>query len=113
MVTLAWASDLESDPYQLWHSSGAAEGNRGSNHVGFANEEADALIDQIRVTLDPEARKRLFFDFHRVLDREQPYMFLWTPKDRAVYHQKFRGVKWYALRPGFDLREWWIPKDLQ
>lgn len=113
MVSLGWASDLESDPYQLWHSSGAVEGNRGSNHVGFANEEADALIEQVRVTLDPEARKRLFFDFHRILDREQPYMFLWTSKDRAVYHQKFRGVKWYALRPGFDLREWWIPKDLQ
>ena len=112
-VTLSWATGLEGDPYQLWHSSGAAEGNRGSNHVGFANEQADELIEQIQVTLDDEKRKRLHYDFHRLLDREQPYMFLFTSKDRGVYHQKFRGVKFYALRPGFDLREWWIPKELQ
>ena len=112
-VTLAWATNLEGDPYQIWHSSGAAEGNRGSNHVGFVNEQADELIEQIQVTLDDEKRKRLNYDFHRLVDREQPYMFLWTPKNFGVYHQKFRGVKFYALRPGFDLREWWIPKELQ
>lgn len=112
-VTLAWASSLESDPYQLWHSSGAGEGNRGSNHVGFDNKQADELITRIRVALDPEERKRLFYSLHRVLDREQPYTFLWTEKDLGLYHQKFRGVKFYALRPGFDLREWYIPKELQ
>lgn len=112
-VTLAWASTLESDPYQIWHSSGAGEGNRGSNHVGFANKQADELITKARVALDPEERKRLFYSLHRVLDREQPYTFLWTEKDLGLYHQKFRGVKFYALRPGFDLREWYIPKELQ
>lgn len=112
-VTLAWASPLESDPYQIWHGSQAAPELRSSNHVGFRNDLADQLIEQAQVTLDDEERKRIFYSFHRLLDREQPYLFLWNDQDLGVYHQKFRGVKFYALRPGFDLREWYIPKELQ
>lgn len=113
VCTMSWASSPESDPNQIWHSDGAKPGVRGSNHVGFANKQADELIERIRVTLDPEERKRLFYSFHRLIDSEQPYDFLWSRKEHLVYHQKFRGVKLYALRPGFDLREWYIPKELQ
>lgn len=110
---LSWAQSLESDPYQLWHSSGAGVGKRSSNHVSFKNAEADRLIEMLRVTLDPEKRKLIHASFHRLLDREQPYMFLYTPKEYGAYHRKFRGVKWYPLRPGYDLREWWIAKEDQ
>lgn len=112
-VTLMWSGSLENDPYQIWHSSGATPGSRGSNAVSFANPEADRLIERIRVTLNKEERRRLSYSFHRVLDREQPYTFLWTPKDLGLYHQRYRGVKLYALRPGFDLREWYVPRELQ
>lgn len=111
VITMAWLSDPESDPFQIWHGSQAPL--RGSNHVGFQNEEANKLIETIRITLDPEERRRLFYSFHRLIDSEQPYDFLWTRQDFLVYNQKFRGVKMYALRPGFDLREWYIPKELQ
>lgn len=113
IVRLGWAQSLESDPFQIWHSSGASKESRGSNHVSFANHQADALIDQLRITLDPEKRKRIHWSFHRILDREQPYMFLYAAQEVAVYNSKFRGVKWYRLRPGFDLTEWYIPKELQ
>ena len=33
-VTLGWSLGVESDPYQLWHSSQA---EKGSNFVGFKN----------------------------------------------------------------------------
>ena len=44
-VTLGWSLGVESDPYQLWHSSQAEE---GSNFVGFKNPRADILIEQAR-----------------------------------------------------------------
>ena len=113
VVVLAWASELESDPFQLWHSSEADPTKRSSNHVGFVNPLADQLIERIRITLDPEERRRLFNTFHRLIDSEQPYTFLWTKKELGIYRQKYRGVKFYPLRPGFDLREWYIPKELQ
>jgi peptide/nickel transport system substrate-binding protein len=113
VCTLSWALPIESDPYQIWHSSGAGKENRGSNHVSFNDPQADELIEQLRLTLDPKKRYRITQTFHRLLDREQPYMFLFCQKDFGAYHQRFRGVKWYRLRPGFDLAEWWVPKDEQ
>ena len=44
-MTLGWSLGVESDPYQLWHSSQAEE---GSNFVGFKNPRADILIEQAR-----------------------------------------------------------------
>ena len=103
----------ESDPFQIWHSSGAKPGNRGSNSISFANAQADELIDKLRVTLDGKKRQRIHHAFHRLLDSEQPYLFLWVPKEFGVYHKRFRNVKWYRLRPGFDLSEWYVPKNEQ
>ena len=112
-VNLGWASPIESDPFQIWHSSGAGADKRGSNHVSFADPLADQLIEQLRVTLDEEKRKRIHASFQRILDREQPYMFLFTAKNFGAYHHRFQGVKWYRVRPGFDFSEWYVPKDQQ
>lgn len=110
---LRWAMPIESDPYQIWHSSGAGKESRGSNHVSFANAHADDLIETLRLTLDDKQRQKVNFAFHRLLDQEQPYNFVCCPKDFGVYHQRFRGVKWYRIRPGFDLSEWYVPKGEQ
>ena len=113
VITLSWATPIESDPYQIWHSSGAGRHSRGSNSISYANPQADSLIEMLRVTLDEGKRRRIHASFHRLLDSEQPYMFLWIPKEFGVYHKRFRNVKWYRLRPGFDLSEWYVPKDEQ
>lgn len=113
VVSLGWAQPLESDPYQIWHSSGAGADKRGSNHVSFADPLADQLIEQLRLTLDEKKRSRINDSLHRILDREQPYMFLFLPMDHGAYHKRFRGVKWYRVRPGFDFTEWYVPKDEQ
>lgn len=112
-MALGWAQPLESDPFQIWHGSEAGPTKRGSNHVSFDNPTANELIERIRVTLDPERRKLMNYSLHRILDREQPYSFLYLPKDLGAYHKRYHGVKWYKLRPGFDLAEWYVPKDQQ
>ena len=99
---LGWGSSIESDPFQIWHGSEAGKDKRGSNHVSFSNAQADKLIEKLRYTLDLKERQKIHFAFHRILDREQPYLFLYTSKMYGAYNQKFRGVKWYRLRPGFD-----------
>jgi len=113
VTTLRWATPVESDPFQIWHSSEAVRHKRGSNAISYANPQADSLIEMLRVTLDEKKRKRIHASFHRLLDSEQPYMFLWIPKEFGAYHKRFRNVKWYRLRPGFDLSEWYVPKDEQ
>ena len=110
---LSWAQPLESDPYQIWHSSGSGVGKRSSNHVSFDNPQADEFIEKLRVEVDDDKRQQINFAFHRILDSEQPYVFLYCPKEFGAYHKKYRGVKWYPLRPGFDLRQWYIAKEDQ
>lgn len=113
VMTLSWAMAVENDPYQIWHGSGAGKENRGSNHVSFNNPQANELIDMLRLTLNDKKRHHIQKMFHRLIDSEQPYQFLYCMKELGAYHQRFRGVKWYRLRPGYDLTEWWVPKDEQ
>ena len=108
---LGWAMDPESDLYQIWHTS--QRENRGSNHVGFGNEETDRLIEQSRQTLDDEARRELFHQFDRILYEQQPYLFLYSAPDLGAYDKRYRGVKFYKLRPGYDFTEWFLPQQEQ
>ncbi|MFO1021796.1 MAG: ABC transporter substrate-binding protein [Planctomycetales bacterium] len=59
-VYLAWAQSLESDPYQLWHSSGAGP-QRGEQSLFFSDPLADQLIETIRLTLDEKKRMKAHY----------------------------------------------------
>ncbi len=108
-VNLAWHGVVEEDPYQIWHSSQI--GKRGSNYVGFRNAEADALIEQARITLDEEKRNELYHRFHRILHEEQPYTFIYTRPEQRFLHSRFKNVKIHPL--GLDKHEWYVPASLQ
>ncbi|MDH5680168.1 MAG: ABC transporter substrate-binding protein [Spirochaetota bacterium] len=111
LCMLGWATPIESDPYQVWHSSQWANG--GSNHIGFENKESDRIIEEARRTVTDKARWKLYHRQHEILHREQPYLFLFTSPNRAVYRDRYRNVRFYRGSPGFDLREWYIPTELQ
>jgi len=106
-----WSADLIQDPYQAWHSSSAANG--GSNYVSFANVEADHIMEQARLEFDSEKRKQLYWRLQEIIHEEQPYTFLWYPEEVAAYHKRFQSVKWLPLRPGYDLSQWFVPRESQ
>jgi peptide/nickel transport system substrate-binding protein len=105
-VTGGWALPWSTDPYQIWHSS-QADVPKGSNTVGFRNKEADALIESLRVTLDPAQRARKLQDFHRILHREQPYTFVYIPKSAYCYRRGLENVVYAKERPLADLQPMW------
>ena len=104
-----WGGDIVEDPYQLWHSSQI--GNRGSNYVGFRNSRADALIEEIRGTLDEAKRNELCHQLHRILHEEQPYTFLYSPPTCRLLDKRFKNVIIHKL--GLKYWEWYVPKDEQ
>jgi peptide/nickel transport system substrate-binding protein len=106
-IMLGWTGSVESDPYQIWHSSQIAD--RGSNHVGFRSAEADRLIEEARITLDPVRRNDLYHRFQRILHEEQPYTFLWAGESLRLVSPRIRGVRLHTL--GLDWREWWAGPD--
>jgi len=91
-LLLGWALGTPpEDPRQLWHSDGAKE--RGSsNGVGFANQEADAIIDQLQYEDDPAKRLDLYHRFHAIIYEEQPYTFLYSPKTVLLYRSYLQNV---------------------
>ena len=105
---MGWGTGVESDPYQIWHTSQSA--NRGSNIVGFGDAETDRIIEESRITLDNTARRKLFFELSHIEHETQPYLFLYTSPSLGVYDKRYRGVKFYKVRPGYDLSEWHLPE---
>lgn len=107
-VTLGWSMGVESDPYQIWHSS---QIEQGSNFVGFSNKEADRLIDAARSEFDRDRRIELYRKFSRIVNEEQPYTFLFCRRSTIALNRRFKGVVVYPL--GVDPREWFVPSHLR
>jgi peptide/nickel transport system substrate-binding protein len=107
-VTLGWSMGVEADPYQIWHSS---QIEQGSNFVGFANKEADNLIDAARIEFDRDKRIELYRKFSEIVHEEQPYTFLFCRESTVALNKRFKGVVVYPL--GLDPREWFVPPLLR
>ena len=108
-VRLGWAAPpVEEDPYQIWHSSQA---DKGSNYIGFKNEEADHIMEAARLEFDPDKRAEMYHRFDAILHEEQPYTFMFCISELEALDKRFAGVKVYKF--GLDSREWWVPADRQ
>ncbi len=104
-----WGGVVEEDPYQVWHSSQGVK--RGSNHVGFANEQADTLIVEARKTLDRDKRNVLYHQLHRLIHEQQPYTFIYARPEMRLLDKRFENVIVHKL--GLNWRQWYVPKNKQ
>lgn len=112
-VRFAWGepSCIETDPYQIWHSS---QSDKGSNYISFNNEKADEIILRARRTLDFTKRQRLLRRFHKIVADDQPYTFLFNFYTLHFYNRRYRNVKYYVIGEDcYNLLEWYVPKELQ
>ncbi len=103
---LGWSLPWRGDPFQIWHSS-QADLPESSNSISYRNPQVDKLIDQLRVTLDPQEQYKLYRQIHRLIYEDQPYTFLFQDKASVMRHSRLENVKLYPKqRPHVDLREW-------
>ena len=91
---------LPDDPYGLWHTG--ADTPRGKNRAGFGDAATDALIDSIRVNLDPVTRTSQYARLARRIAEEQPVVFLIVPRERIAVRAGLNPVT-TARRPGYYL----------
>jgi ABC-type transport system substrate-binding protein len=85
-VVLGWRLGLDPDLHQIWHSS--QTGPNELNFVGFADTEADRLIDAIRREYDGDAQRDLAHRLHRRIADLQPYTFLFAPRATRLLDRK-------------------------
>ncbi|WP_230470034.1 ABC transporter substrate-binding protein [Lujinxingia vulgaris] len=100
---LAWEVDL----YQIWHSS-QADVENGSNRVGFRHEEADRVIERLRITVNEDERISLLREFHRIVYWEQPYLFLFGLRGYAIWNARVKNVSFQAVRPHVSTLGWYL-----
>jgi len=104
---LGWGSGwTKSDPQQIWHGDYADEPS-SSNHIAYRNPEVDALIDELRFTLDDERQVELYHEIHRRIYEDQPYTFLFSELATGGQNGRIKNVNFYRLRPCVDTREWY------
>jgi len=73
--------DVPRDPdqYSFWHSTQAA-----GNISNYSNQRIDKLLEDGRVELNTEERKRIYLDFQRFLLEDSPAAFLYYPKTYTI-----------------------------
>lgn len=86
------------DPYSNWHSENQEAG--GNNFTKFSNPEADRIMEQLRITLDPVKIDQLMRQLQQIIYDEQPALFLVAPKTRLAVRDVFE-VSESSVRPGF------------
>jgi len=106
-LALGWAPPYESDPEQMFHSRWGNAEKKGSNFVGFADDETDRLIDAGRAELDAPARAAVWRKLHARLYEMQPYLFAFNPPRKFVMNRALRGFASYALDPNYAIRRWY------
>ncbi len=101
------------DPYPFWHSSQVGEG--GQNLAGFANQEADRLLEEARTTTDVDERVALYSRFDDLFRELSPAITLFVPQYQYIVKRDVRGVEDNVLfSPGarfHDVHLWYVKME--
>jgi peptide/nickel transport system substrate-binding protein len=115
-VCLAWSGTVESDPYQIFHSSQIKD--QGDNRTAYANPELDKLIEKARTTLDEGERMKMWNQVHRILHEDQPYTFLFNRNELRFINKRIQNIETSKLGLNFEhlnggLMPWYVPQAQQ
>lgn len=107
-VYMGWALSTPVEPRQLWHSEGAKL-KGSSNAIGFANKDADRIIEMLDYEYDLQKRRALYHQFHKIIHEDAPYTFLYAPKTKLLYREYVKNLfiprECQDLVPGADVSE--------
>lgn len=112
-ITLGWTSGIETDIYQMFHSSQAK--TNGDNFIHYGNEALDKLIDQARATVDEDKRMPMWQEAEAIMYEDQPYTFLFRRKTLAFIDKRIQnlGMTKVGLNSSFLPQETYVPAPQQ
>jgi len=105
----SWVNEPDPDPYALFHSTQLPPA--GLNVGGYANSDADRLLDAARVERDRGHRAALYHELHALLAHDQPYLWTvqvatkWAVSRRIENVRASKGLGLFLWYPGpYDWR---------
>lgn len=100
------------DPYPLWHSTQAES---GQNFSGFANDEADTIMEEARFTADREQRTELLGMFQQLFAEEVPSLLVYYPIYTYAVDTQVRDVQLSPLLRTSDrfrnIQDWYVQTE--
>lgn len=110
-VILGWTITQDPDIFQIWHSSQAHDG--GLNFTRYANPEVDTILEKARATPDRKSRQKLYWRLQEILDKDQPYCFLFVPYALPIVQSRFHGIEPALAGIMYNFEDWYVPKALR
>jgi len=112
-TVLGWTSGLETDVYQMFHSSQTK--TNGNNFINYESPALDALIEKARVEVDEAKRMAIWQQAEGVFFDEQPYTFLKRSKSLVFVDKRIKNLELtkMGLNLNFQPYEIYVPKALQ
>ena len=104
MVGRPERSDPDEIVFNLFHTSTA---EKGFNFIGYQNPEYDALVEEQRITLDPEARRELVRKAQAMLAEDQPNMMLAHPQSTYAFNAAVWNPDSIVDQSGIGIRNTW------
>ena len=86
-----WDPGLDPDPYPAWHSSQASDSGR--NLAAYADEKADKLLEEARVTSNLDQRQQLYYAFQEVFRDDVPSVLLYHARDSYFVTEEIKGLQ--------------------
>lgn len=113
---LRWGGVVESDAYQIFHSSQIKD--QGDNRTSYSNPKTDALIEKARRTIDAKERMKVWQEVHRQLHEDQPYTFMFNQKALRFYNGRIANVGKTKLGQNYmqyypNPNPWFVPRAKQ
>jgi peptide/nickel transport system substrate-binding protein len=108
-----WTLDtFKVDPTPLF-SCEQAQTPQSANRAGFCNPQLDQMMMQGLRTTDQGQAQRIWTDFARLLQQEQPIVFLHWSDDLGAIGPRLQNVQTDIRSKLVNAREWWMPADRQ
>ncbi|MFC1849370.1 hypothetical protein ACFL27_04090, partial [candidate division CSSED10-310 bacterium] len=85
-----WDLGLDPDPFDMFHSSQIAAGN---NYVAYKNETVDRLLEEGRREFERQKRQQIYWQVHKILHRDQPYLFAYTSMEIFILSSRIKNYK--------------------
>ena len=104
MVGRPERSDPDEVVFNNYHSSTAST---GFNFIGYINPEYDKVAEDQRHSTDPDKRKALVRQAQRLLDRDQPQMFLVHPTSMKAFNKNVWAEDSIVMQSGIGIRNFW------
>jgi len=78
----------------------------GANWQRYCNPELDALLEEQAVTVDPEARKQLYFQIEKIMQDDVVWIGIWKDPDLWSVNNRLTGVQLSGATPFWNAHEW-------